>query len=417
MTLQPVTELSQQPSEGDQRLALDMPEVSRLLGGGVVRGSMVLIAGDPGIGKSTLLLQMSARLADAGLRVLYLSGEESGGQVRLRAQRLGVASSGVLFLAETQLESILLQLEEVRPGALVVDSIQSLYSEETPSAAGSVAQVRECAQLLLHWAKASGTPVFLAGHVTKDGSIAGPRVLEHMVDVVLYLEGEPLSSYRLLHSVKNRFGATNDLALLEMRGDGLVEVADPSAAFIGERRSGVSGSAIVVTLEGSRPLMAEVQALTYPSVFTPPRRTCNGIDFNRMAMIAAVLGRRAGLALGNQDIMVNVTGGLRVSEPAGDLAVALALASSFHDVALDSSTVFMGELGLNGEVRRVPQLERRLTEAARHGFRRAVVPTARRDISTDPSPMELVPVETLRQALERSLGPRRRPGRRESSGA
>ena len=407
---QPVMELAQQPSEGGQRIALDMPEVSGLLGGGVVRGSVVLIAGDPGIGKSTLLLQMASCLAGGGLRVLYLSGEESGGQVRLRAERLGVASSGVLFLAETRAESILEQLEQERPDALVVDSIQTLYSDEVPSAAGSVAQVRECTQLLTRWAKATGAPVFLAGHVTKDGSIAGPRVLEHMVDVVFYLEGEPLSSYRLLHSVKNRFGATNDVALLEMRGDGLVEVTDPSSVLIGEHRQGVSGSAIVVTLEGSRPLLAEVQALTHPSVFTPPRRTCNGVDFNRMAMIVAVLGRRAGLALGNQDIMVNVVGGLRVGEPAADLAVALALASSYHDVPLDAATVYLGELGLNGEVRRVPQLERRLAEAARHGFRRALVPTSSLQGSAGESAMEVVAVESLREALASSLG--RQGGRR-----
>ena len=404
-TSQPL-ELDRQPSDGEQRLALAMPEVDRLLGGGVVRGSVLLLAGEPGIGKSTLLLQLASQLAGAGRRVLYVSGEESGGQVRLRAERLGVASSGVLFLAETQIEQVLAQLEATAPEAVVVDSIQALYSEEAPSSAGSVVQVRECAQLLMRWAKKAGAPVFLAGHVTKDGSIAGPRVLEHMVDVVLYLEGEPLSSYRLVHGVKNRFGATNDVALLEMRGDGLAEVADPSAAFIGERQEGVSGSAIVVTLEGSRPLLAEVQALTHPSIFNPPRRTCNGIDFNRMVMVTAVLGRRAGVALAGQDVMVNVAGGLRVSEPAADLAVAMAIASSFHDRPLDPATVFVGEVGLNGEVRRVPQVDRRLAEAARHGFRRALAPPGSAQEPGATPAMEVVPVRSLREALERTIGHR-----------
>jgi DNA repair protein RadA/Sms len=381
-----------------------MPEVDRLLGGGVVKGSLLLLAGEPGIGKSTLLLQLASCLAGAGLRVLYVSGEESGGQVRMRAERLGVGASGVLFLAETQAENILAQLQATAPQAVVVDSIQTLYTEAAPSGAGSVAQVRECAHLLMRWAKEANTPVFLAGHVTKDGSIAGPRVLEHMVDVVLYLEGDPLSSYRLLHGVKNRFGATNDVALLEMRDDGLAEVADPSAAFIGERQEGVSGSAIVVTLEGSRPLLAEVQALTHHSIFNPPRRTSNGIDFNRMVMTAAVLSRRAGLALAGQDVMVNVAGGLRVSEPAADLAVALAIASSFHDRPLDPATVFIGEVGLNGEVRRVPQVERRLAEAARHGFRRALTPPANAKEPGAAPTIDVVPVRSLSEALDITIG-------------
>ena len=395
--------LGDQPIDGGRRLSLGMPEVERVLGGGAVLGSLVLMAGDPGIGKSTLLLQFAAGLA-AEHRVLYVSGEESGGQVRLRAERLGIAGASVLFLAETSLEAILDQMEAVQPGVLIVDSIQTLYSDATPSTAGSVAQVRECTQLLMRWAKESGVPVFLAGHVTKDGNIAGPRVLEHMVDVVLYLEGETMSNFRMLHGVKNRFGATNDVALLEMRGDGLAEVADPSAALIAERQNDVSGSAVVVTLEGSRPLLAEVQALTNPSAFTPPRRSSNGTDFNRMAMTTAVLGRRASLSLANQDIMVNVTGGLRINEPAADMAVALAIASSYHDVPLAPNTVFLGEVGLNGEVRRVPQIERRLSEAARHGFVRAVVPKGSADAATEfPPGMEVVAVSSLREAMAAAL--------------
>ena len=402
------TELRHHVSINEKRLSVGQQEIDRLLGGGVVPGSVLLMAGEPGIGKSTLLLQIAAHWAASGLSVLYVSGEESGAQVQLRAQRLGAASSEVLFLAETNVEQITAHLESLRPQALIVDSVQTLDSAAVPSPAGSVAQVREGAQTLLRWAKESGAPLFLAGHVTKDGTVAGPRVLEHMVDVVLYLEGDSTGSYRLLHGTKNRFGATNDVALLEMRTDGLVEIADPSAAFIGERQLGVPGSAVVVTLEGSRPLLAEVQALTNTSAFSPPRRTSNGIDFGRMVMIAAVLSRRAGLALANQDIMVNVTGGLRINEPAADLAVALTIASSFKDVPLDPHTVVVGEVGLNGEVRRVPQLERRLVEASRHGFTRALVPKSDRLSDAGPPPLELVPVATLRQALDFTI-PGRKP--------
>jgi DNA repair protein RadA/Sms len=390
------------------RLSVGMGEVDQLLGGGVVAGSLLLMAGEPGIGKSTLLLQLAAHLAGGIARVLYVSGEESGAQVGLRAQRLGVVASGVQFLAETGVEQVLIHADRLRSGSplvLIVDSIQTLSTDETPSGAGSVAQVRECTQLLLRWAKESGAVVFLAGHVTKDGAIAGPRVLEHMVDVVLQMEGESLSSYRMLHCTKNRFGATGDVALLEMRGDGLAEVLDPSAAFIGERQQGVPGSAVVATLEGSRPLLAEVQALTNLSTFSPPRRTANGIDFSRMVMVAAVLSRRAGLALANQDIMANVAGGLRITEPAADLAIALTIASSFRDSPLDPAMVVLGEVGLNGEVRRIPQLERRLAEAARHGFVRALVPRSQASEGLDASGLELVPVEGLRQALQAGLAP------------
>ena len=389
---------------GEQRLSVGKQEIDRLLGDGVVPGSVVLMAGEPGIGKSTLLLQVAAHWAQTGLRVLYVSGEESGAQVHLRAHRLGIAASGVQFLAETSVEQLMAHVEQVQ--ALVVDSIQTMATERVPSPPGSVVQVRECAQMLLRWAKESGSPLLLAGHVTKDGTVAGPRVLEHLVDVVLYLEGDSLSSYRLLHCTKNRFGATNDVALLEMRAEGLVEVADPSAVFIGERQLNVPGSVVVVTLEGTRPLLAEVQALTNRSAFSPPRRTTNGIDFGRMVMVAAVLTRRASLSLADQDIMVNVAGGLRISEPAADLAVALTIASSFRDVALDPHTVVLGEVGLSGEVRQVPQLERRLAEAARHGFTRAIVPKSNLPRGGE-TPLEVVPVSTLRQAMDYAM-----PGRK-----
>ena len=385
----------------DRRTLIGMPQTDALLGGGLVAGSALLLAGDPGIGKSTLLLQVCARLAKGGLRVLYASGEESAAQVRLRAERLGAADAPVLFLAETDAEAIVAALERAQPGAIVVDSVQTLWTGAAASSAGSVAQVRESAALLLAWAKANGAPLFLAGHVTKDGAIAGPRTLEHMVDVVLQLEGDPLSQYRILRCAKNRFGATNDLALFEMRGDGLAEVSDPSAALIAGRAADAPGSAVTVALEGSRPLLAEVQALTNGAGQNAPRRTATGVDFNRMVMLAAVLSRRAGLRLGDQDVMVNVPGGLRIAEPAADLAIALAVASSFRDLPLDPRAVLIGEVGLNGEVRRVPQLERRLAEAARHGFVRAVVPAGE---SAPPRErgaptIEAVAVRSVREAI------------------
>jgi DNA repair protein RadA/Sms len=394
-----VTPLAEQPGGDELRIALGMPELDRLLGGGIVVGSVMLLAGDPGIGKSTLLLQAAAQIANAGERVLYVSGEESGAQVRMRASRIGATAPGLLFAGETNVESIVALLESERPKLVIIDSIQTLYLESTASGAGTVAQVRDCAQVLLGWAKTSGVPLFLAGHVTKDGNIAGPRVLEHMVDVVLYMDGDEMGSYRILRCTKNRFGSTNDVALLEMRGDGLAEVSDPSAALIAERQRAVPGSAVIVTLEGSRPLLSEVQALTNMSAFTPPRRTANGMDFNRMAMVSAVLSRRAKLSLGNQDIMVNVPGGLKVNEPAGDLGLALAMASSYLDVPLDPDTVFLGEVGLNGEIRRIPQVERRLAEAVRHGFKTAVVPKNSASQLGESPGLRIVGVDSLREAM------------------
>lgn len=395
--------LADQPVNEGHRLTFGMPESERVLGGGIVLGSLILLAGDPGIGKSTLLLQIAAGLAREH-RVLYISGEESGGQVRLRAERLDVADVGLFFLAETNLDQILTHLENNKPEVLIVDSVQTLYSESVLSTAGSVSQVRECTQLLMRYAKSTKIPVLLAGHVTKDGNIAGPRILEHMVDVVLYLEGETMSNLRLLHGIKNRFGATNDLALFDMSGDGLIEVKDPSAALLAERHKEISGSSVVVTLEGSRPLLAEVQALTNQSAFVPPRRSANGTDLNRILMTTAVLSRRANLPLSNQDIMVNVAGGLKINEPAIDLAVALAMASSYYDIPLPANTVFVGEIGLNGEVRQVPQLQRRLLEAARHGFVRALVPYTNLNGMLDPFPdIEAVSVNSVREAITLAL--------------
>ncbi len=391
--------LVEQPRTDGVRVATGLCELDRLLGGGVVGGSVLLLAGDPGVGKSTLLLQVAGLVAASGRTVLYVSGEESGAQVRLRGERLGVDDPRVLFAAETDAETVGALLAQARPDMLIVDSVQTLASADVAATAGSVTQVRECAQLLLGWAKSSGAPTFMTGHVTKDGNIAGPRMLEHMVDVVLAMEGEAIGSLRLLRCSKNRFGSTNDIALFEMGEGGLTEVADPSAVLVGERDATASGSAVAVTMEGSRPLLCEVQALTNVSAFTPPRRSATGVDFNRMAMLASVLSRRARLNLGNQDVLVNVPGGLRVTEPALDLAIAAAIASSCLDRVIDPAAVLIGEVGLNGEVRSVGHLERRLNEAARHGFKRALAPRAAlRNLPAVPG-IEAVAVDNILDAL------------------
>jgi DNA repair protein RadA/Sms len=402
-TTVPPQELSEVTLEATDRVLLSLDEFNRVLGGGLVSGSLVLISGDPGIGKSTLLLQASASLAqNQGGRVVYISGEETLHQIKLRAERLGVKGERLYLLAETDLEVILNQIEQLSPSLVVIDSIQTVYVPELGATPGSVTQVRECTLKLMQWAKLNGVPIFIAGHVTKDGTIAGPRVLEHIVDVVLYLEGEPFSAYRLLRCVKNRFGSTNEVGVFEMKGQGLVEVDNPSRAFLSQRWGEAVGSAVVPTLEGSRPLLVEIQALTTPTSFGLPRRTANGVDFNRLLLITAVLTKRTGLRLGNQDIIVNVTGGLKIGEPAADLGIALAIASSFRDVGIDPSLVVVGEVGLSGELRAVSQLERRVTEAARLGFKRCLVPKVGARVSP-PQGVELIPVGTLREAIGVSL--------------
>ena len=395
--------LSQVTTKDAPRLVFPLAELNRVLGGGLVPASLVLISGDPGIGKSTLLLQTAQLLASSQGKVLYVSGEESVHQIKVRAERLHLEDDSLLLLAETELERILEVAEGLAPRLLIIDSIQAVHLEGVPSAAGSVTQVRECALRLMNWAKASGVPVFLAGHVTKDGAIAGPRVLEHIVDVVLYLEGEAFSSYRLLRSVKNRFGSINEVGIFEMRDAGLVEVPNPSEVFLSERREDTIGSAIVPTMEGSRPLLVEIQALASPTPFGLPRRTANGVDFNRLLLLVAVLSKKTGLALSNQDILVNVAGGLKVAEPAADLGIALAVASSFRDRPLEPHTTVMGEVGLGGEVRAVSQLDRRIGEAAKLGFRRCLVPQASYSSLGRQSNVEVIPVDTLRQAMEQSL--------------
>lgn len=399
----PVRELSQITAEEMPRLVLPSAEFNRVLGGGIVPGSLVLISGDPGIGKSTLLLQVSAMIAQQGKKVVYASGEESLYQTRLRADRLGVKGEGLYLLAETDFEVILERMEETSPSLGVIDSIQTVYLRELEGAPGSMSQIRECTLRLMQWAKLSAIPLLITGHVTKEGAIAGPKALEHIVDVVLYLEGESFSTYRLLRGVKNRFGSTNEVGIFEMREQGLVEVENPSQVFLSQRSKGAIGSVVAPTLEGTRSLLVEMQALTTTTSFGLPRRTANGIDFNRLLLIIAVLTKRAGLRLSNQDIIVNVVGGLKISEPAADLAVALSIASSFSDKEVDPNLVAVGEVGLSGEVRGVPQLERRLIEAARQGFTRCVGPRVSPSSLTPPQGMELTGVNSLREALRVGL--------------
>ena len=391
-----------------ERVVVPVSEFNRVLGGGIVPGSVVLVGGDPGIGKSTLLLQIGAAVADGVGPVLYVSGEESAEQIRLRAERLGIQGDRLFVLAETRLDQVLGHVEQLAPSLVVVDSIQTMYLESVPSAAGSISQVRECAMALLRMAKATHVPMFLVGHVTKEGAIAGPRVLEHIVDTVLYLEGERFHTYRLLRSVKNRFGSTNEIGVFEMQEAGMVEVGNPSAIFLAERLEMPIGSAVAVTLEGTRPILVEVQALTTTTSFGLPRRTGNGVDFNRLLLLTAVLSKQVGLALYNQDIYVNVVGGLKVSEPAVDLAVSLAVASSFREQPVAPDLAVIGEVGLSGELRRVGQVERRLMEASKLGFRRCLLPRA---ISDDrrlaqASGLELIGAQTVAEALEAAIGAR-----------
>lgn len=384
-------------------MPLPLGELSRVLGGGIVPGSLVLIGGDPGVGKSTLLMQLADLVARGGRPALYVSGEESLGQVGLRARRLGLDAPDLLFAAETDLAAIVEAVEAQPPALLVVDSIQSVYLRELESSPGNVSQLRECTLRLMHLAKGSGVPIFLVGHVTKDGAIAGPKVLEHMVDTVLYLEGDAMQGFRLLRSTKNRFGPTYEVGVFEMRDGGLVEVLNPSAAFLAERIEHGPGSAVVVTMEGTRPLLVEVQALASKTALAMPRRSANGIDFNRLMMLSAVLTRRLGTPLWDQDLYVNVVGGLRIQEPAADLGVALAILSSFRDRPVDPALVAIGEVGLASELRSVGQLEARLREAAKLGFQRALVPRSAGLRALTGLGIEIVPAGTLREAASLAL--------------
>ena len=411
--------MSEIEGDAEERIQLPIGEFARVLGGGVVPGSIVLVGGDPGIGKSTLLLQMAMEMATPvdekkqGFKVLYVSGEESERQIKMRAMRLTrLAGEGgkpfsedLLLLTETNLDTILEQVSAVSPDLLIVDSIQTVYLPDMNSTAGSVSQVRECANRLRELAKSSGMAVFLVGHVTKEGVIAGPRVLEHVVDTVLYLEGDRFQSYRLLRSVKNRFGATAEVGVFEMRDRGMVEVTNPSEAFLAERMVNTPGSAIAVTMEGTRPLLVEIQGLTSPSNVGNPRRTPNGVDFNRLLMLTAVLTRRMGLRLAEHDVFANVIGGLRIDEPAADLAIAAAVASSFRDVPVRADTVLIGEVGLSGELRWVGQMNARLREAAKLGFKTAVIPHRVSHGEALPTGIEIKEARSLREALSFALLP------------
>jgi DNA repair protein RadA/Sms len=403
--------LSEITEDVDERLHVSIGEFARVLGGGIVPGSIVLIGGDPGIGKSTLLLQTAMEMA-RDQTVLYVSGEESERQIKMRALRLlrrangkenGELPDSLYLVTETNLEVILGHVESTAPPVLVVDSIQTTYTTEIESSAGSVTQVRECASRLRELAKNNGIAVMLIGHVTKEGTIAGPRVLEHIVDTVLYLEGDRFGAYRLLRSVKNRFGATSEVGVFEMQEKGMIEVLNPSEAFLAERMVNAPGSAIAVTMEGTRPLLVEVQGLTSPTSFGNPRRTANGVDFNRLLLIAAVLTRRMGVRLSEQDVFVNVIGGLKIGEPAADLAVAAAIASSMKDQAVKADTVLIGEIGLSGELRMVSQMPARLREAAKLGFKTAIVPKRLRKGEPWPKDIDIVEARTLRQAIDQAL--------------
>jgi len=397
---QPLPDIS---SSSDVRLDVPMDELSRVLGGGIVPGSVVLVGGDPGIGKSTLLLQLAAMMTAGDAPVLYASGEESLQQIKLRAERLGINSANLYILSETNLDQILQHIERLHPRLAVVDSVQSIYTEALSSSPGSVSQVRECASSLLRLAKAQNIPTFLVGHVTKPGVIAGPRVLEHIVDTVLYLEGERFHTYRLLRSVKNRFGSTNEVGVFEMRDSGIVEVTNPSEMFLEERPNHATGSAVAVTMEGTRPLLVEIQALVSQTSVDYPRRTCNGVDMNRLLLLTAVLSKRVGLRLADQDIFVNVVGGLRVNEPAVDLAIAVAIASSFHNRPVHADMAIFGEIGLAGELRSVSQTDRRLREAAKLGFKRGLMPKSRGKIGAIADGFQISTVGTVAEAVGLAL--------------
>ena len=402
-TSEPVR-LSEVTSDGVDRLKLPLDEFSRVLGGGMVPGSLVLVGGDPGIGKSTLLLEVAALVAETHGPVLYVSGEESARQIKMRADRLGLIANDLYLVTETSLGAILDHVNSVKPLLLIVDSIQTTYVEESRSSAGSVSQVRQCASRFQELAKESGITVFLVGHVTKEGTIAGPRVLEHIVDTVLYLEGDQFHRYRLLRSVKNRFGATSEVGVFEMAEKGMMEVPNPSEAFLAERQVNTPGSAIAVTLEGTRPLLVEIQALASSTTFPNPRRTANGIDYNRLLLLTAVLSRRVRVSLHDKDVFVNVVGGLQIKEPAADLAVALAIAGSVADKPARADTAVIGEVGLSGELRTVSQMDVRLREAHKLGFGRCIIPRSpRRRTFDSPKGFEVVACRTLREAIDTAL--------------
>ncbi len=383
-----------------KRIPCKIEEFDRVLGGGVVPGGLVLIGGDPGIGKSTLLLQACADLAHNGTKVLYVSGEESQQQIKLRAERLSVAPANLFVLAETALETIQEHLRKLKPQVFVLDSVQTAYSSQLQSAPGSISQVREVAAQLLFYSKQHHLATFIVGHVTKDGAIAGPRTLEHIVDTVLYLEGDRYHSYRILRAVKNRFGSTNEIGVFEMGEQGMEEIKNPSQLFLAERSEGISGSVAIASLEGTRPILLEVQALVSPSNMAMPRRATTGVDGNRLSLLTAVMEKRLGMHLQAEDIFVNVAGGLRAYEPAADLGVSCAIISSFRNCCVEHDWIVMGEVGLGGEIRGISQLEVRLKEAAKLGFKRALVPQSNLEKFKAKLPIEITGVRLLSEAAE-----------------
>lgn len=382
------------------RTSTGFGEMDRVLGGGLVKGSLVLLGGEPGIGKSTLILQICDKVKGEG-KVLYVSGEESAEQIKLRADRLGIKNENIMFLGETDIDIVNNAILDLNPKLVIIDSIQTMYSDELTAAAGSVSQVREITSQIMRICKSKEITTIIIGHVTKEGNIAGPRVLEHMVDSVLYLEGERYFSYRILRGVKNRFGSTNEIGMFEMKQEGMCEILNPSDILISEREDNPAGSCIIATMEGTRPILVELQALTSQSVFGFPKRTANGVDFNRLSLLIAVLEKKAGLMLGTQDVYLNVVGGIRINEPAIDLGVIAVVASSFKNISIPNDTVIMGEVGLTGEVRRINFIEKRLKEAEKLGFKTCIIPESNKKVLKDEFKLDIIGVKNVREAMKK----------------
>lgn len=391
-------------SKEEERFTTDINELDRVLGGGIVKGSLVLVGGDPGIGKSTLLIQVSSNVANLGKTVLYITGEESESQIKMRAKRLGINSENLYIFAENNLSIIESYLESVNPELIILDSIQTVFSPEISSASGTVSQIKEGTSKFMKISKKMGISTFIVGHVTKEGSLAGPKLLEHMVDTVLYFEGERYNTYRLVRAVKNRFGSTNELGVFEMRDLGLVELDNPSKILISEKPKDVAGSVIISTVEGTRPMLLELQALVSPTSFGIPKRTSTGVDYNRVGMLLAVLEKRVGLQIQNQDVYINIVGGIKINEPSIDLGIAISVASSFRNIPIDEDIAVTGEVGLTGEVRAVSFIEKRIAECKKLGFKKIVVPRSNYDVVKETKGIEIWPVDNLRQAINIVLG-------------
>lgn len=391
--------LSDLVGQNKNRSLTGIGELDRVLGGGLVKGSLVLLGGEPGIGKSTLILQICNTIQGEG-KVLYVSGEESADQIKIRADRLGINNKDIMFLGETDIDLVEQAISQVNPKLVIIDSIQTMYTEAITSAAGTVSQVREITARIMRICKENDITTIIIGHVTKDGNIAGPRVLEHMVDTVLYLEGERYFSYRILRGVKNRFGSTNEVGMFEMQNDGLIEISNPSSVLISERDDNPSGSVIVATMEGTRPLLIELQALTTTSVFGLPKRATNGIDHNRLTLLVAVLEKKARMSLGSQDVYLNVVSGIRITEPAIDLGIVLATSSSYKNIPIPTNFVAIGEVGLTGEVRAVNMIEKRLKEAEKLGFKKCIIPAANQKLLKEKYEMEIIGVKNIQEALK-----------------